>query len=75
MAKNKVYKTIVSAVQTGLLAEPFGMQEFRKACPGFGDGTYRSFLSKHCKGNGKETELFERVSSGRYIILRPIKYI
>ncbi len=74
MANHKVYRAIVAAVKSGRLKEPFGIAEFRKACPNFGEGTYQAFLSKHCKGNGKETERFERVSVGRYRLLRPMQY-
>ncbi len=47
---------------------------FRQTCPNFGEGTYRAFLTKHCEGNGKETELFQKVSAGRYRLLRPFRY-
>lgn len=75
MAKHKVYKAIVEAMREGRLAEPFTRADFRRACPGFREGTYRTFLSKHRKGNpGGNSELFEQVAPGLYRLLRPIKY-
>lgn len=75
MAGHTVYAAIVSAVRSGKLAEPFSQANFRRACPGFGKGTYRAFLHKHSRGNpGGYTELFERVSPGRFKLLRPIRY-
>jgi hypothetical protein len=75
MAGHKVYSAIVSAVQSGKLIEPFSHADFRRACPGFGKGTYQAFLHKHRLGNpGDNTELFELVSPGRFKLLRPIRY-
>ena len=74
MPSHKVYRAIVTAVKSGKLKEPFGKSDFRKACPGLGAGTYQAFLSKHCIGNGTTTELFERVSVGKYRLLRPLRY-
>jgi|TARA_B100001964_G_scaffold184511_1_gene204499 hypothetical protein len=63
------------AVKMGSLNEPFTSEDFRKACPGFGEGTYLAFLHKHRIGNpGGVSELFERVSSGQFKLVRPIKY-
>ena len=74
MTDHKVYRAIVTAVRSGILKEPFGMSDFRKACPSFGDGTYRTFLSKHCATYGKYSALFERVSRGKYRLRLPIRY-
>ena len=75
MAGHKVYSAIVRAVKSGRLKEPFGSREFRSACPGFADGTYKVFLNKHRKGNpGGESELFVRVSPGKFRVIRPFKY-
>ena len=74
MLRHEVYKCIVMAVKSGKIKEPFTENDFRKACPGFGEGTYRAFLHKHAVGNGKTTELFERESPGRLRLLRPFKY-
>ncbi len=72
---HKVYKAIVSAVKAGRLKEPFGVKEFRAACPFFGEGTYNAFLHKHSKGNPAGTsELFERVSPGKFLCIRPFLY-
>lgn len=51
--KHKIYSAIVQAVNDGRLVEPFGTKEFRKNCPGFGEGTYQAFLYKHKIGNKK----------------------
>lgn len=74
MARHKVYSAI-AAVRSGDLAEPFTQRDFRRACPGFGGGTYQAFLHKHRRGNpGGYTELFERVSPGKFRLLKPIRY-
>jgi hypothetical protein len=63
---HKVYGAIVGAVRPGVLLEPFTKEDFRKACPGLGEGTYAAFLDKHRKGNpGGNSELFGRQSPGR----------
>jgi hypothetical protein len=75
MVSHEVYAAIVSAVRSGELQEPFSPAGFRRACPGFGEGTYRAFLYKHRLGNqGGSTELFELVRPGRFSLLRPIRY-
>ncbi len=73
--QHRVYRAIVSAVIKGSLKEPFSAEDFENACPGFGRGTYRAFLEKHCTGNpGKNSELFERTSLGLFLLVRPIRY-
>ncbi len=75
MAGHRVYSAIVSAVRSGRLVEPFRQADFRRACPGFGEGTYQAFLHKHRLDNpGGKSELFELVSPGRFKLLRPIRY-
>ena len=75
MARHSVYAAIVVAVRSGELQEPFGLAGFRRACPGFGEGTYKAFLYKHRLGNpGGNTELFELVRPGRFKLLRPLRY-
>ena len=75
MAGHNVYAAIVSAVRSGQLVEPFGWRDFRQACPGFVEGTYRRFLNKHRLGNPDGTsELFERVRPGQFRLLHPIRY-
>jgi hypothetical protein len=44
---HRVYQAIMTAVISGALPEPFTISDFRSACPGFADTTYRSFLAKH----------------------------
>lgn len=75
MAGHKVYSCIVRAVRSGKLKEPFTKDDFRMACPNFGEGTYNAFLDKHRVGNpGGNSELFERVSPGKFKLVRPFKY-
>ena len=75
MAQHKVYSAIVKAIKKRKLKEPFGSKEFRIACPGFADGTYNAFLYKHRKGNpGGNSELFKKVASGKFRVIRPFKY-
>lgn len=75
MAQHRLYRCIVRAVKIGKVKEPFASDDFRNACPGFAKGTYVTFLPKHRVGNPSGTsELFERVSRGRYKPVRPYKY-
>lgn len=75
MAQHKVYSAIVRAVKSKRLKEPFSKEDFKAACPGFGEGTYNAFLYKHRKGNpGGNRELFIRVTPGKFRIIRPFKY-
>lgn len=75
MKKHTVYRCIVRAIKSGTIKEPFTVSDFQSACPGFGRGTYRAFLYKHCIGNpGKNTELFEKVAPGKFKVIRPFKY-
>jgi len=75
MARHKAYRCIVNAVRNGRLREPFTKDDFRRACPGFGEGTYNAFLYKHMVGNpGGNSELFEKVAPGKFRLVRPIKY-
>jgi hypothetical protein len=72
---HEVYRAIVGAIRAGALGEPFSKENFRTACPGFGNGTYNAFLDKHRRGNpGGNSELFERVSPGEFKCLRPFRY-
>ncbi|MFC1548546.1 hypothetical protein ACFL5E_01150 [Candidatus Omnitrophota bacterium] len=74
MAGKKVYRAIVEVVEKGALKEPFTEDQFREACPGFGDGTYYAYLYKHRSGNpGGNDEFFKQVSSRTFKLLRPIK--
>jgi hypothetical protein len=72
---HKVYTSIVRAVKSGKLHEPFSKHDFRAASPGLGDGTHSAFLDKHAQGNpGGNSELFERVAPGSFNCLRPFRY-
>ena len=75
MSHHKVYGLIVSAIKQGKLTEPFDRKDFRRACLGLGEGTYRAFLDKHRLGNpGENSELFIKVSPGKFKMIRPYKY-
>ena len=75
MPKHKVYFAIVKAIKEGRLKEPFSNNDFRNACPGFGEGTYNAFLWKHREGNFQhENELFELLEPNTFRLIRPIKY-
>ena len=70
-----VYASIVRAVRSGRLKEPFSVHDFRSACPGLGEGTYNAFLHKHSVGNmGAASELFVRVVPGKFKCVRPFDY-
>lgn len=61
---------IFGAVGLGGLAQPFNAQMVKRACPGWANRTYHTFLSKHAVGNGTTTELFVRVKRGFYRLNR-----
>ena len=75
MPRHRAYFAIVEAVDNGRLIEPFSPRDFAIACPEFAKITYYTFLPRHIRGNGKTSELFEKVSYGRYRLLKPLKYI
>jgi hypothetical protein len=71
----KIYRRIIRAVKRGDLKEPFNGKMFKKACPGFADRTYKTFLPKHRKSNTTETrQLFIRIAPGFYKVIRPYHY-
>lgn len=73
--RHRVYSSIVRAVLTGKLKEPFTVEDFKKACPSFAEATYRSFLHNHTKNNpGGNSEVFERVTLGKFVCMRLLKY-
>ena len=75
MANHLVYSKIVRAIKTGSLIEPFSQEDFQRAGPGLGTGTYHAFLHKHRKGNpAGVSELFELVAPGKFRLLRPFLY-
>jgi hypothetical protein len=63
---------IYAAVHSGKLAEPFNAAMVKRACPGWAERTYRTFLGKHAVGNGQTTELFVRVGRGLYRLNRSV---
>ena len=71
-----VYKSIVKAVKSGKLKEPFSKGDIYKACKAdsLKESTCNSYPNKHQKGNAtKKKEYFDRVSPGKYKLLRPFK--
>jgi hypothetical protein len=46
--QHSVYASIVNSVKCKKLVEPFTVQDFKRACPGFGAGTYNAFLYRGC---------------------------
>lgn len=75
MTNHKVYKTIIEAVKSDKLKEPFTNDDFKTYCPGLGPGTYNAFLHKHSVGNpGGNSELFERIGPGKFKLIRPLRY-
>ena len=62
----RVATAIDGALANGKLIEPFSNDDFRRACPRFGKGTYRAFLWKHRTGNGHRTALFELVGPNKF---------
>ena len=65
----RIYQSILDAVSSGRLIQPFRSAAVEKACPGFARNTYRNFLAKHAQGNlNNATELFERIERGVYCL-------
>ena len=69
----KLATEIYQAAKLGKLNEPFSANDIRDSCPGWAYKTYNTFLSKHAIGNGKTTELFERVSLGLYCTIPKLR--
>jgi len=60
---------IYAAVRSGNLKQPFNAAMVKKACPGWSDKTYHTFLSKHAVGNPDgNTELFIRERRAFYCL-------
>jgi hypothetical protein len=57
---------IFRAVRVGRLSQPFNAEMVKRACPGWANKTYHTFLGKHAIGNRNTTELFVRVGRGLY---------
>ncbi|MGD0519648.1 MAG: hypothetical protein ABSA48_00195 [Terracidiphilus sp.] len=67
----KFASDVFIAARTGRLTEPFDAVMVKKACPGWAEHTYHTFLGKHALGSGATTEHFVRVDLGQYRLLRP----
>lgn len=75
MANHRIYRTIVQAVKDKKLGEPFSANDVMKACRNLKPTTCMTFLNKHRKSNPSQTsELFVRVSPGKFKLIRPIRY-
>ena len=65
--EGRIVKSIDAALVNGSLREPFSSEDFHRACPGFGKGTYNAFLWKHSIGNqGGQTELFVKIGANQF---------
>ena len=75
MSKSKIYCCLKNAINLNILKEPFTTDDFKKICNDVINGnTYKVFLNKHKKGNGKETELFIKDENcKKYSLIRPFK--
>ena len=61
---------IRQARHQGKLPERFSSADVRKACPGWVEGTYSTFLPKHRIGNpGGKIEYFKRHVTGCYSLI------
>jgi len=70
-----VYGTIVRAIRSHRLKEPFSKQELRRACPRLKESTCCTFPWKHRKGNpGGAPELFIKVGPNKFKLIRPFRY-
>ena len=69
----RIISSIRKAVREGRMhKDGFTQADFRRACPGHGEGVYNAFLSKHCEGYALEhgyTVLFARVRRGTYVLI------
>ncbi len=67
---SRLIADIHRARNLGKLPERFRAADVKKACPGWAEGTYTTFLSKHCVGNPDGcTEYFERHAVGLYSLI------
>jgi len=75
MAVHVIYRTIVRAIKSSKIMEPFSLNDLIKACPYLDKYTCMVFLSKHKQGNPSETsQLFEMDLDGKFKLMRPFKY-
>lgn len=65
--RSKILSSIEKAISNGSLPRQFTSNDFKKACPGFGKGTYNAFLWKHREGNpGEKPEYFRKIDRGLF---------
>jgi hypothetical protein len=64
---HEVYRAIVRALRAGRLTEPFSADDFRRACPGFGKGTYSAFPVEAPQGQPRREFRVVRTDSKRDI--------
>ena len=75
LAGHFIYRTIISAVKSGKLSEPFTLNDLMKAYPNLNKITCMVFLKKHTQGNPTgDSELFEMDEEGKSRLIRPFKY-
>jgi len=75
LAEHFVYRTIVKAIKSGKLEEPFTIKDLIKACPELNERTCHVFPPKHREGNPSGTsELFIEMTIKAYKLKKPIKY-
>jgi predicted aspartyl protease len=68
---SRVVESVDGEISAGHLTEPFSNEDFKRACPGFGKGTYNAFLWKHRRGNPRSRpEYFELVGKNRFRRIR-----
>lgn len=64
MRQKNLLKQIRNSVINGNVKEPFRSSDFEFLSKS------SAFLAKHCLGNGKYSEYFERVARGYYKVLK-----
>lgn len=75
MPSHIVYKTIIKAVKSGKLKEPFSAKDLIKSCPEINVKTCNTFLYNHVIDNmSYHSELFVRNKDGKFELIRPLKY-
>ena len=68
--KSEFAEDVKEAVASGKLEQPFRAGNVRIACPGWADGTYNTFLWKHCKAKPPFRKYFTRKTRGLYCLIK-----
>lgn len=61
MRNKNIFKQILDGVCSGKISEPFSPKDVKQIL-----GPSKNFLYKHRIGNKSDTELFERLGTGKY---------